>query len=253
MKFTAKSTNNLSTALAKAEEQKREQAALTLANNKDASKTLEQIEREKFGFIEPDNPAVKDRIHIIFDDSGSMNGQSILDAHAGTQEFLKNCEANKVAVAVYPMNMEPIILDTNLPKIAALVPLIKATGGTPMFVTLKSAQNTEIKATRYIIFSDGQPNHDDMDEKEPAIKTAIESKTPIDTVFISTGNTEFVKNSTAYLLMKEIAERTNGIFLFFDRNKVNFRDAFKYLSPGLRLQLTASASFKDAVEAGRIK
>lgn len=242
MKFTMKNTG-LSAALAEAEAKKRAEAALIKVEK---PKSIESHERETNGFVEPDNPAVKDRIRIIFDDSGSMEaGAKIKDAQDGCIEFMRNCEVNKAAVAVHPMNKEQITLDTNLPKLAALIPMIDATGSTPMFETLEAAQSLEPKASHYIIFTDGQPN--ELFGKEKCIKTAIEQKTPIDTVLIG------FKGSREAELMEEIAKRTGGIFLVFERGKVNFRDAFKYLSPGLRLQLTSGLISKEAVESGKIK
>jgi len=243
MKFGAKTTG-LAAAIAEAEEAKRKAAALTV---KPKSTSIEAQERESAGFVEPDNPAVKDRIRIIFDDSGSMIGQTIKDAQDGCIEFMKNCEVNKAAVAVHPMNADAIALDTNLPKLAALMPLIHDSGGTPMFETLQKAQAEEPKATRYIIFTDGQPNYNDLNMKESCISKAIEFKTPIDTVLIG------LKDSPEAHLMKEIADRTGGIFLVFERGKANFKTAFKYLSPGLRLQLMADNSLKAKVEAGAVK
>lgn len=244
MKFGTKSTG-LAAAIAEAEQKKREAAQLQILNNKDKNKSIESIEREKAGFVEPDNPAVKDKIRIGFDDSGSMIGQTIKDAQDGCIEFMKNCEVNKAAVAIHPFCVDSIPLDTNLPKLAALIPMIGATGGTPMFETLEQMQEASPKATRYILFTDGQPNN--ITSKESCIKRAIEEKTPIDTVLIGH------KNSPEATLMKEIADRTGGIFLVFERGKANFKSAFKYLSPGLRLQLTNGTISKEAVEAGRIK
>jgi Mg-chelatase subunit ChlD len=242
-KFTIKKTG-LAAALEAEEKAKREAAALLPPPEKKL--TNSQQKRKEKGFVEPEH--AKDRIGIIFDDSGSMSGQRIKDAQVGTIEFLRYCTVNQVAVAVYPMNKEPIELDTNLPELAALVGCIRATGSTPMFETLEKAQKAEIQLTRLIIFSDGRP--DSETDKENCINRAIEAKTPIDTVFISTMYMgEYVEGGE---ILKEIADRTGGYFLVFDRNKVNFGTAFKYLSPGLRYQLAAE-SFRTSVEEGSVK
>jgi Mg-chelatase subunit ChlD len=239
-KFTPKKTGIA--ALLEAEEAKKREAAALITTEK--PKTKAELERIASGFVEPE--LAKERIAIIFDDSGSMSGQKIKDAHAGVTEFLKYCQRNSVAVAVHPMCREAIELDTNLPKIAALTQLIDANGGsTPMFKTWREAQAASNPAyTRMIIFSDGQPDAESENQEEKTIVKSIEMKVPVDTVYISDYDRE---NN----ILKEIAERTGGFYLKFDRNKVNFRDAFKYLSPGLRLQL-ADKSFRDKLQEGKI-
>lgn len=187
----------------------------------------------------------KDKIKIIFDDSGSMKGQKILDAHAGCVEFLRYCQINQVAVGIYPMNKDAIPVETNLPEVAALIPHIEATGYTPLYATLYKAMKEEVKATRYIIFSDGSPTDNDDDFR--CITKAIEESTTIDTVWIKEeeyGNhrADYRVNDEErkeYRILKHIADATGGVFLIFDRNKVNFATAFKYLTPGMRAMLMA--------------
>lgn len=248
--------SSLAAALEEEAERKRQQASLIKVNNK----SIEQQEREAKGYAEP--KAVADKIGIIFDDSGSMGGgkdSKIEDAQQGTIEFLKNCTINRVAAAVYPMNKERIALETDLPKIAALIPHIQATGGTPMFETWQKVidEHQELKFTRLIIFSDGSPtdggldwNHNRPDTTMAAkITWAQEQHVPVDTVFIT--QTGWTIHDREYKTLKVIADLTGGIFLVFDRDKVNFRQAFKYLSPGLRYMLS-DKSFIDKLEEGRV-
>jgi hypothetical protein len=216
-------------------------AKAELAVSKAATKTLDRTD----GFVDPMHELVKDRVKIIFDDSGSMQGDKFKNAQAGCIEYMKNCAANKAAIGIYPLDCPPIPMDTNLPVQAALVPLIKIGGSTPLFETLAKAQAEELKATRYIIFSDGEP--DNTDQMNECINKAKAEHTPIDTVYIGPANA-----SDAIDLLRKVAERTGGIFLIFDPNKVNFRDAFKYLSPGLRGMLTSGTFAKDLQE-GKVK
>lgn len=192
-----------------------------------------------------------ERIRIIFDDSGSMSEQKIDDAREGTIEFMRNCTLNQTAVAVHPLetpNFKGEAMTTNLPALSMEVRSILAKGGTPLFETWLRALALEPKATRYIIFSDGEPNN--TINKEECISKAIELKTPCDTVFITQGYS--YNDNSAEALLKEIAERTGGIYLRFDRNKVNFKTAFKYLAPTLRLQLV-SDNTRKALEEGMLK
>ena len=194
-----------------------------------------------------------EKIRIIFDDSGSMSGKKIQDAIMGCEEFMRNCVPNSTAVAVHPMNYDQTNmanLSTDLPALATLVQGIFVSGSTPMFRTLKDAQSLEPRATRYIVFSDGAP--DFVDEKnfmDTCIETAIQDKTPIDTVLITTGDID--PNCREYQILKNLAEKTGGFFLVFDRNKVDFKHAFGYLAPVQRLAL-ASESFREELQSGKV-
>jgi Mg-chelatase subunit ChlD len=201
---------------------------------------------EQFGYIVP--ALAKERIRIVFDNSGSMSGQKLQDAQIGCEEFLRACTLNQTAVAVHPMTGTALTLTADLPALATSVHGIKIAGNTPMFQTLTQAQYAEPKATRFIVFSDGAPTDS---AKEERIIAAIQAKTPIDAVLIWEGGSG-VERSSEYLLLKEIADRTGGIFLVFDRTKVNFQYAFKYLAPNLRLALS-DGTFRADLQNGKIR
>lgn len=233
----------------------------TANQTNDATKKISKYEGTPY--VEPDNPVVTQKIRIIFDDSGSMDGQKIEDARQGCIEFLRNCEINKVACAIHPINMDALDMETNLPELAELIKHIHATGETPLYTTLEKAQDEEIKATRFIVFSDGSPtdaygkyNHSTGttvagNPHEEVINKAIEAKTPIDTVWITENLNRDSVHSSEHKVLKELADKTGGFFLIFDRNKVNFREAFKYLSPGLR-HLLVSDVFRDNLQQGKV-
>lgn len=223
--------------------QKDEEAQIKALQTKHKSTEVEK----PFEYKSPEKAT--DKIRIIFDDSGSMSGQKIKDAIDGTIEFMRNCVLNQTAVAVHPMNYKAVdttAITTNLPAMAVLIAQIRTTGSTPMFQTWEKALYSEPKATRYIIFSDGQP--DNIIGKEECISKCIEDKTPCDTVYIT--NNSLLDDSE---LLKEIAERTGGLYLKFDRSKVNFKTAFKYLAPVLRLQLAASVEMQKNLQEGKLK
>src|ERR1700743_839241 len=206
-----------------------------------------------------------DRIGVVFDDSGSMAGNAITDAHSGVEEFLRSFKPTTTAVAVYPMNDAALKLCTTLPALAQLVRNIRATGGTPAVETLRKMLNSE-DLTRAIMFSDGSFS---MHAWETKVSNDVEdffasSRQPnrslsgasvraacnagdisVDTVYIGQHNESAIAN------LKKIAEDTGGIFLLFFPGKVSFANAFKYLSPGNRLQLM-DKSFKEKVENGEI-
>ena len=222
-------------------------------NNSTALQNTPKEKKETPTFTDPAN--AKERIRIIFDDSSSMSSEKIKDARDGCIEFLRNCKVNETAVAVHVMNssLQDKLIDlkgltTNLPALSILIQKIEAVGGTPLYETLKSAQSTTPKATRYIVFSDGSPNT--TDKKEEVIQIAKENETPVDTVLIAHSNCEV--GDAAYDLFKELADRTGGYFLVFDRNKVDFKSAFKYLAPNLRVKLS-DGKVRLTLEAGELK
>lgn len=191
------------------------------------------------------------RIGIEFDNSGSMYGNKITDAHEGVEEFIRNCDPNNTAVAVHPMDEQEaqpkFSLTRKLYTVAQGVKSYRPTGGTPLFQTLEDMLAEE-PLTRAIVFSDGEPNDGDTTRyKEIAINAAIEKKIPVDAVYIGSRHDE-----KAVSLMHEIADRTGGVFLIFEAGKANFRTAFKYLSPGYRAML-ADKSFVAKLESGEIK
>jgi Mg-chelatase subunit ChlD len=203
--------------------------------------------------VEGSPESAKHRIGIVFDDSGSMYGNKITDAHEGCEEFIRNCNPLETAIAVYPMNaaadrsIQQFSLTRKLYAVATGIKLYRPTGGTPLYETLELILRAE-PLTRGIVFSDGEPNPRDTDSfKESSIATAIEKKIPVDTVYI--GSREDTK---AVTIMQEIAERTGGIFLIFEPGKANFKTAFKYLTPGYRAML-ADKSFVAKIERGEVK
>lgn len=237
---------------------------------------MEKQQQEKTALLKQDKnkneieftPAdeVPEKIRIIFDDSGSMSGDKIKDARAGCIEFLRNCVLNQTACAVHILNPEfatDLIdltsLTTNLPALSVLIEKIRATGGTPLTKILWKALKADPKATRLIVFSDGAPTDDYEHNKEQIFAFAIENKIPVDTVLIwdTTRYSSYqvqtpVEEHYEYRTLKELADKTNGYFLVFDRSKVDFKSAFKYLAPNLRGKLS-DGKVRLALQAGELK
>ena len=185
-----------------------------------------------------------DRIGIVMDDSGSMSGQKITDAHAGIDEFLRCCKPTTTAVCIYPMNEEPIRLNTTLPQTAIMIQKIKATGGTPLLETL-DAMIAENSITRAIVFSDGSPNSEFAFDS--VVAECVKKEIPVDTVYIAGS----WGHELAESFMKRLAEATGGIFMKFEAGKGTFRGSFKYLAPGTRM-LLMDDNFRARVERGEV-
>lgn len=206
-----------------------------------------------------DNTAnAKERIIIVADDSGSMDGLPMQQQKKAIAAFLGVCNPTDTAVGITPMNRERI----NLTLIHPLI-LSKTAGwpdygggGTPTFKTLETA--LEQKPTRVVLVSDGQPtdgrtleakndnewhsrryydNDGDLDLKNYEINRVIkkyqETKIKIDTVFIG-GESDYSSTEE----MRAIAELTGGMYIFFKEGE-SFAKQFKYLAPAYYAMLTA--------------
>jgi hypothetical protein len=172
------------------------------------------------------------RYAIGYDDSGSMMG-SMQDAAKAVAGFLGACSPLETSVAVYPYNMESKGLTNIFDMVNAFVQGIKATGSTPLWLIL--ARMLDAPITRAIIFSDGSPTDSESDE----ITKACDKHIPVDTVYIGSGDSD---------ILKDIAERTGGIYLRFD-DTVTFSKQLKYLSPKY-VALLSNADLKAKIQRG---
>ena len=125
-------------------------------------------------------------------------------------------------------------LTNSIPALMIEAMSLRAEGGTPMCTTMHETLNA-LPITRAVLVSDGEstdgdPIHGDKEGGGPAWKYK-EAGVPVDCVHIgdSKGGEE---------TLKKIAEITGGIFMKF-KDAGAFARAFKYLTPSLRLQLTA--------------
>jgi Mg-chelatase subunit ChlD len=185
---------------------------------------------------------IKDKLGILFDDSGSMRGQPLKEAKEGVIEFLRSCSPNQTAVGIYPLNGHDIKLDTNLPYLATLVQGISTSGSTPLVSKAIKILEVNKEINRLIAFSDGCPDSTFTDNLVALCK---ERKLPIDTFFIGSES-----DTNAMAFMKKFAEDTGGIFMHL-KPGVSMRATLKYLAPAFRAMLTDGA-FKAQVEGGKV-
>lgn len=216
--------------------------------------------------IKPENAT--DKLRIIFDNSGSMEGIKIQNAKEGVVEFLRNCTPNATAVAIHllnntgksqwddrdlirlalPSNIENTTLSSDLILLASEIihDSVDAVGGTPLYARIEDALKAIPLASRLVVFSDGCP--DSRGNRDSILRSAKSKGIPIDTVYTEEPNS--YADSSAIAEMKYIAEMTGGIFL--DLSKGSIKDGLKYLAPTKRLMLM-DASFKAKLEKGEIK
>jgi uncharacterized protein YegL len=218
-------------------------------NNKLANTGNERFQMKKFGIAArlenaalattEDASKLPNRLGIVFDDSGSMSGEPIQKAHEGIDAFVKNCNKYDTALALYPLNAVYKSLTTNYADIAMYGMSIPATGGTPLYATLRELLSKE-PITRAVAFSDGQPSGFGKNECFAEYQA---KKIAVDTIFIG-------QMGYGDMEMKEIAERTGGIFLHFTDASV-LAQSFKYLAPQFR-GLLMNPEIKAKVERGEM-
>lgn len=222
-----------------------------------------QKEAAKKLLDELDPKTMPTKLAILFDDSGSMGGRNekgdktkIEDAKAGIRNFSAQCNPRDTALAVYPLNAEMKPLTCNFDLLNLLVSGIPHSGGTPLYGKTIELLNDPAAFTRGILFSDGEPTdgtgyyssyeaEDDSAKqniKEKMINLAIAKKIPLDTVYIGPAD------NMGYELMKEIADRTGGIFIHF-KDSASLSANLKYLAPALR-GILANAELKAKIERG---
>jgi len=216
-------------------------ARLRAANPTSTGAELKAPEVKPITYLSVADPAIKDRLGIVFDDSSSMYGSKIKEARDGVIEFLRNCVPNQTAVAIYPMNDTAYPLDTNLPYLAGKVLDIQAVGSTPLVRTAIQMLGVNTTLTRGIIFSDGSP---DSLFTDALVATCRERKVPLDTVYIG----EDYEGPIAF--MRKLAEDTGGTFIHLKAG-VSIRDTFKYLAPVYHALLT-DKSFVENLQNGKV-
>jgi hypothetical protein len=221
-----------------------------------------QREQAKKMLEELDPKTMPTKLAIVFDDSGSMGERNekgdktkIEDAKAGIRNFSTQCNPRDTALAVYPLNVEAKSLTCNFDLLNLLVASINHSGGTPLYGKTIEMLKSPDSYTRGILFSDGEPTdgtgyysryeEDDSshrDIKEEMIYLAVEKTVPLDTVYIGSADAK------GYNLMKEIADRTGGIFIHF-KDSSSLSANLKYLAPALRGVLM-NAELKAKIERG---
>lgn len=199
---------------------------------------LEQASKE-INSIDPTK--AEHRIGIVFDDSGSMSGDPIKKAKQAVQGFCQTCNPNNTAITVYPLNAQPKPLTNNFALVNMFVNALRDSGGTPLYSRVMLCIVDE-PVTRMVVFSDGEPDYYERDNKRLAcIALCQEKKIKVDTVFIGSGKNEF---------LIELAEKTGGIYMHFTDMSV-FAKNMKYLAPTFYAML-GDPSVKDKVEKGTL-
>lgn len=181
------------------------------------------------------------RIGLVIDDSTSMGTEGMAKAREAVDAFIKNCNPNDTAIAIYPLNENPQALSNDFALVGIYASTIQATGMTPLYDKLEELlRNNPI--TRAVAFSDGEPNGHYTEQD--CVEKYVEKKVPVDTIYIGQADEH------GFAIMRSLAEKTGGIFLHFTNTSV-LSKSLKYLSPRLRYMLE-NAELKAKVEKGQL-
>ncbi len=192
--------------------------------------------------VKPDTlMQVTDKIILLFDNSGSMGESyktSTRDAMArlGVKEFILK-KSNTTALRLQPLNIKDSFETIReelylLDKIRLLIKLdaIEVFGSTPFWASLYAS--LRLKPSRIIVFTDGSPTD------SGSVSELVKYNIPIDTVYIGP-DSKIARN-----LLREISQKTNGIFMAFEDMEA-FKKAFTFLLPEHRAQLMLPGKIEE--------
>ena len=202
-----------------------------------------------------DDPASRpNRIALMLDASVSMAGRSN-DAEGGPRKidhlreavtsFVNSCNFKDTAVAIESFgddHRSRLQLTTFQPLLLTTAMTIDAHGSTPMHEAMDFVLNS-YSVTRGVIVSDGC-----ADAPTLCVDLAgryAEAGIPIDCVHI--GMSDYGAD-----LLKQIAERTHGLFMKFT-DVGSFARSFKYLTPVFYAQLTTGSITATQLGAKEVK
>ncbi len=221
-----------------------------LTRNTNALKTKSPEEMKTFGTLSELIAGTTERIHIIYDDSGSMSNSIMMPdqtykttqelAADATTDYMKNCAPHTTAINIAPLNAEELSLTTNLPLLATKVKKLEPCGGTPLYHALfKLIEKQEkSKFTRALVFTDGCPTDEGVLYNHPNFNEELKALgIPIDFIIIS--DTPYLAASQEEL--EKLAKLTDGVFMVCKDGKA-FKEKMKYFAPLLRYMLPSVTS-----------
>jgi Mg-chelatase subunit ChlD len=187
------------------------------------------------------------RLALMLDVSGSMQGQKIASLRDAVTGFITNCDMHDTALALEPFgddypspnrlsltNMQPILMTT--------AQMLKSDGCTPMARAMDYVLNT-YSITRGVLVSDGRP-----DSEQEAYASAAcyrEAGIMVDCVHIG-------DSTSGEECLKKIAEITGGQYIKFT-DVASFSKSFKYLTPAFYGILTSGGIDAEYLGAKELK
>jgi Mg-chelatase subunit ChlD len=187
------------------------------------------------------------RIALLLDVSGSMEGTKIQSLRDAVTSFIQSCTFGDTALALEPFgegNPPPnrLALTCFGPLLTTTVQMLHAAGGTPMAGALTYVLSS-YSLTRCVLVSDGQP---DSESTTYAVAAEYrEAGLPCDCVHIG-------DSTQGEECLRRIAEVTGGQYIKFT-NIQSFARSFKYLTPAYYAQLTSGSVSAAQLGATEIK
>jgi len=172
------------------------------------------------------------RLALMLDVSGSMQGQKIQSLRDAVTSFIQSCTFNDTSLALEPFGEasdQPsarVALTCFAPFLQSTVQMLQAHDSTPMDSAMEYVLHN-YSLTRSVLISDGRPNSEAcvFDQAMQFHKASL----PCDCVHIG----DSVEGEAC---LKRVAEITGGQYIkFTDIN--NFACSFKYLTPAYYAQL----------------
>jgi Mg-chelatase subunit ChlD len=197
--------------------------------------------------VDTDPNTRPNRIALLLDVSGSMNGERIRCLRDAVTSFIQACDFSDTALALEPFgegNPPPnrMALMCFGPLLMTTVQMLQATDSTPMAEAMCYAL-TSYSLTRCVLVSDGLP--DSESHAYAAAAEYREAGLPCDCVHIG-------ESTSGEACLHRIAELTGGQYIkFTDIN--SFARSFKYLTPAYYAQLTSGGVSAAQLGATELK
>jgi len=180
-----------------------------------------------------DAATLPNRLALLLDTSGSMNGHKIQSLQDAMQSFVNACDFTNTAIAVQTFGGDDdhigrLPLTVFHPILMTTIAALRASDSTPMADAMAYALRA-YSLTRCVLVSDGEP--DSVDRAYEAAHEMREAGLPCDCVHI--GNSH-----SGEQCLRQIAEITGGCYVKFT-DVSQFAKQFKYLTPAFYGQLTS--------------
>jgi Mg-chelatase subunit ChlD len=197
------------------------------------------------GAVDPNK--CTNRLALMLDVSGSMDGHKIASLRDAVTGFISACDFSDTSLAMEPFGDDypspnRLVLTTLQPMLMTTAMMLQACGSTPMAQALDYVLNT-YSITRGVLVSDGEP-----DSTQACYDSAAqyrEAGIMVDCVHIG-------DSTSGEACLRRIAELTGGQYIKFT-DVTSFSKSFKYLTPKYYAMLTSGGVSASDIGAKELK
>jgi len=187
------------------------------------------------------------RLALMLDVSGSMDGQKIASLRDAVTGFISACDFTDTSIAMEPFgddypSSNRVVQTTLAPMLMTTAMMLQAEGCTPMARAMDYVLNT-YSITRGVLVSDGEP--DSVSACYDSAAQYREAGIMIDCVHIG-------DSSSGEACLRRIAEITGGQYIKFT-DVSSFSKSFKYLTPKFYAMLTSGSVTASDIGAKELK